>query len=288
MCVAPLQLTIRELARPSGTTSQSNGAMVIKRSLHCAGPVSTDELSSDHRLKQSRTPAIAALRGVPVRVTPNSRRGHCTPLGRRGRSCTPHFSQFAVERTTCKTLEMRDEAHAQALRTFAGNGFGDAAIGRTEPHDLLDSVELYHLARAHRSYYLREIVKATLQAVGDFVRRTGTRWKRQEQARATCLALRSLDAHILLTSDSYRSELMSVAAEVGPSRFNPRSFARAFEASQHLHRRAPSCMKSQPDIHRSDKRPLRQVHRSLQAHPLGHRPRRDSRAQVRLRKEVPA
>ncbi len=112
------------------------------------------------------------------------------------------------------TSEMRDEAHAQALRTFAGNGFGDAAIGRGEPHVLLDSVELYHLARAHRSYYLREIVKATLQAVGDFVRRTVARWKRQQQARATYLALRALDSHILRDLGFHRSELMSVAAEV--------------------------------------------------------------------------
>ena len=33
---------------------------------------------------------------------------------------------------------------------------------------------------------------------------------------------------------------------------------------------------------------LREVHRSVQAHPLGHRPRRDPRTPVRLRPEVPA
>ncbi len=85
------------------------------------------------------------------------------------------------------TSEMRDEAQAQALRTFAGNGFGDAAIGRTQPHVLLDSVELYHLARAHRSYKLREIVEAMLQAVGDFARQMVTRWKRQQQAQSHVL-----------------------------------------------------------------------------------------------------
>jgi uncharacterized protein YjiS (DUF1127 family) len=112
------------------------------------------------------------------------------------------------------TFELRDEAQAQALRTFAGNGFGDAAIGRTEPHVLLDSVELYHLARAHRSYQLREIVNATLQAVGDVVRQMVTRWNRQQRARATYLALRGLDSRMLRDLGFHRSELMSVAAEV--------------------------------------------------------------------------
>ena len=51
------------------------------------------------------------------------------------------------------TSQLRDESEASALRVFAGNGFGDAAIGRTEPHVLLSSVELYHLARAHRSHH---------------------------------------------------------------------------------------------------------------------------------------
>ena len=112
------------------------------------------------------------------------------------------------------TFELRDETQAQALRTFAGNGFGDAAIGRTESHVLLDSVELYHLARANRSYKLREIVNATLQAVGDVVRQMVTRWNRQQRARATYLALRGLDSRMLRDLGFHRSELMSVAAEV--------------------------------------------------------------------------
>ena len=109
---------------------------------------------------------------------------------------------------------LRDEAQAQALRTFASSGFGDAPIGCARPHSLLDSIELYHQARIYRSYKLREIVKAALQAVGDFVRPIVARWKSQQQARATYLALRTLDSHILRDLGFHRSELMSVAAEV--------------------------------------------------------------------------
>lgn len=112
------------------------------------------------------------------------------------------------------TFQLRSESEASALRTFAGNGFGDAAIGRTEPHDLMDSVELYHLARANRSYQLREIGKAMLQAVGDLVRRTVARLKRQQHARATYLALRALDTRTLRDLGFHRSELMSIAVEV--------------------------------------------------------------------------
>ena len=112
------------------------------------------------------------------------------------------------------TFQLRGESEAIALRVFAGSGFGDAPLGRTEPHALVSSVELYHLARAHRSYQLREIVKAMLQAVGDVMRRIAIRWEHQQRARATYAALRSLDARMLRDLGFHRSELMSVAAEV--------------------------------------------------------------------------
>ncbi len=112
------------------------------------------------------------------------------------------------------TFQLRNDSEATAIRVFAGNGFGDAAIGRTEAHLLLTSLELYHAARAHRSYQLGEIVKATLQAAGEFGRRLVTEWKRRRCAQATYAALRSLDPHILRDLGFHRSELLSVAAEV--------------------------------------------------------------------------
>ena len=111
------------------------------------------------------------------------------------------------------TIQQRGESEAIALRVFAGNGFGDAPIGRSEPHVLLSS-DLYHLARAQRSYHLRKIVKATVRAAGDVVRRMAIRWKHEQRARATYAALRSLDACVLRDLGFHRSELMSVAAEV--------------------------------------------------------------------------
>ena len=135
------------------------------------------------------------------------------------------------------TSELRNDSQARALRVFAGNGFGDAAIGRTEPHVLLTSVELYHLARAHRSYQLREIVNATLQAAGDFWRRMVTRWKRQQCARATYSALRALDPRILRDLGFHRSELFRLPPKL-PASPIPRALlvrhSRASSAQQHF------------------------------------------------------
>jgi uncharacterized protein YjiS (DUF1127 family) len=112
------------------------------------------------------------------------------------------------------TSQLRNGSEATALRVFAGNGFGDADIGRTEAHLLFSSLELYHAARAHRSYQLREIVKATAQAAGEFLRRVVAEWERRRCAKATYAALRALDPRILRDLGFHRSELLSVAAEV--------------------------------------------------------------------------
>ena len=110
------------------------------------------------------------------------------------------------------TFQLRNDSEATALRVFAGNGFGDAAIGHTEAHLLLSSLELYHAARAHRSYQLGEIVKTMLQAAGDVWRQMVAEWKRRQCAQATYAALRALDPRILRDLGFHRSELLSVAA----------------------------------------------------------------------------
>ena len=109
------------------------------------------------------------------------------------------------------TIQLRSEAEASALRVSWANGFGDAVIGDAGAPL---SVDLYHRARADRSYRLAEIVAASLQAVADFGGRVAADFRRRQRARATYLALRTLDARILHDLGLHRSELMSVASEV--------------------------------------------------------------------------
>jgi uncharacterized protein YjiS (DUF1127 family) len=110
------------------------------------------------------------------------------------------------------TPSARTELEAIALRTFAG-GFGDAEIGQAQPLGAVDSIELYHLARGHRSYRLAEIFAAMVQATAAAGRRMLARWKRKRQARATYVALRGLSERTLRDLGFDRSELLSVATE---------------------------------------------------------------------------
>jgi len=110
--------------------------------------------------------------------------------------------------------ELRNESEAKALRVFAGNGFGDAAIGITEQQVLLNSVELERLARAHRSRAIGQILRKAFRAAGGFARRAITQWKHRQYARATYAALQGLDARVLRDLGFHRSELMSIAAEM--------------------------------------------------------------------------
>ena len=111
------------------------------------------------------------------------------------------------------TSELRTESEATALRVFAGNGFGDAAIGITE-QVLVGSVELERVAKAHRSRVIRLIFRKAFRAVGGLTRRAIAQWKHRQYAGATYAALRGLDARVLRDLGFHRSELMSIAAEM--------------------------------------------------------------------------
>lgn len=112
------------------------------------------------------------------------------------------------------TTIKRTEFAAHALRASAASGFSDAAVDAAERASLLDSIELYHQTRAHRSYALSQIIGAAVQATADWMRHLVAEWKRRQHARATLAALRGLDARMLRDLGFHRSELMSVAAEV--------------------------------------------------------------------------
>jgi len=68
--------------------------------------------------------------------------------------------------------------------------------------------------RPYRSSRLARIAEATLQGIGELVRRLIARSKRRQQARATYLALRELDARTLRDLGFDRSEILSVAHEI--------------------------------------------------------------------------
>jgi hypothetical protein len=75
-----------------------------------------------------------------------------------------------------------DEVERWARHAHAANGFGGAAvtdgassITDSAPHTPLTSYELYHAARAHRSFTIGEIVVAMIQALTTVARRTVAR-----------------------------------------------------------------------------------------------------------------
>jgi hypothetical protein len=70
------------------------------------------------------------------------------------------------------------DAEAWARHALAANGFGDGAIadaGSARP----TSYELYHDARAYRSFTLGEIIVAVMQAVAAFARRARARHRQR-------------------------------------------------------------------------------------------------------------
>jgi uncharacterized protein YjiS (DUF1127 family) len=107
-----------------------------------------------------------------------------------------------------------DDAEPWAQHALAADGFGDPAITDTTFSAWPTSYELYHIARAHRSFTLGEIIVAAFQAIGATARRAYARHRQRRQARAIYDALRQLDDRTLHDIGFDRSEIRSVAAEV--------------------------------------------------------------------------
>lgn len=110
-------------------------------------------------------------------------------------------------------------AEAWARHALAANGFGDGAgrydgaiadAGSARP----TRYELYHAARAYRSFTLGEIVAAVMQAVAAFARRALALYAQHQRARSLYDALSQLDDRTLRDLGFDRSEIRSVVAEL--------------------------------------------------------------------------
>jgi uncharacterized protein YjiS (DUF1127 family) len=111
------------------------------------------------------------------------------------------------------------DVEAWARHALAANGFGDGAgcdngviadAGSARP----TSYELYHDARAYRSFTLGEIFVAVMQAVAAIARQALARHRQRRRTRSTYDALRQLDDRTLRDLGFDRSEIRSVVAEI--------------------------------------------------------------------------
>jgi uncharacterized protein YjiS (DUF1127 family) len=134
--------------------------------------------------------------------------------------CTPAATpvQFAAGRRSANEADIssRGELEAMALRARAVNGFGDAdaamvalPVRPTMVFAPGDSPLL------HKTAGMRDLVVAVSGWVSEVIRRIVDQTKRRQHARATYLALRELDARTLGDIGIHRSEILSVAAELG-------------------------------------------------------------------------
>lgn len=138
-------------------------------------------------------------------------------FGRIGRciaSATPVLLAAGLRSANEADISSRVEFEAMALRARAANGFGDAdaAMVALPARPIVfapgDSPFLYKTAG------MRDLFAVAARWVSGTVRRYVDAWRRHQQARATYLALRELDAHMLRDLGFQRSEILSIAAEV--------------------------------------------------------------------------
>jgi uncharacterized protein YjiS (DUF1127 family) len=107
-----------------------------------------------------------------------------------------------------------DRAEQSDWRTFAPRAFGDVATNDSASSAWPSSYEMYHAARAHRSFILGGIIVAAIRAAGAIARRVLARHRQRRQARAIYDVLRQLDDRMLRDLGFDRSEITSVAAEI--------------------------------------------------------------------------
>lgn len=107
---------------------------------------------------------------------------------------------------------LRDESQARAPRALAAGGFGNAAAALpARPITFGPGDNPLHCKPAGMS----DLVAVAARWVSGAVRRYVDAWRWHRRARATYLALRDLDARTLRDLGLHRSEILSVAREVG-------------------------------------------------------------------------
>jgi hypothetical protein len=84
-----------------------------------------------------------------------------------------------------------------------------------ELHRVTAMRETHATAGTHQTYAIGEVVSGTLRAVQAYMRRVAERYRQLQEAHAVYEALDGLDDHTLHDLGFDRSELASVAAELG-------------------------------------------------------------------------
>ncbi|CAG0949580.1 hypothetical protein BURK1_00116 [Burkholderiales bacterium] len=101
------------------------------------------------------------------------------------------------------------------MRASAANGFGDAIAGPVGRPVIRPGCRVDPGVDSNGSSRLVRSAGAPLRAVARVARRLFALWKRSRDVRDTYLALREVDVRTLHDLGIDRSEILSVAAEIG-------------------------------------------------------------------------
>ena len=97
---------------------------------------------------------------------------------------------------------------------YAPHAFGNVVTTDWASSARPASYEMYHAARAHRSFVLGGMIVAATRAIGEIARRVYARHRQRREARATYEVLRQLDDRMLRDLGFDRSEVRSVAVDI--------------------------------------------------------------------------
>ena len=181
------------------------------------------------------TQPLYVVRNTPaVRNTPTESFGR---VARSTASATPVLLAPARRSANESDIASRELCDSCARRALGASGFGDAALHCTDEghtparHDVhesapvvapvgetpaaLSATKLEAAARAERSRLLGNIAASIWRPVAQRLQYLVTQAKQRQQSRSTYLALRGLDARTLHDIGLHRSEIMSVALELG-------------------------------------------------------------------------